>query len=128
MLLFGHVNQEEQIKSISEIPLSDALVRSVATSSLVKIIGHVVVVAIVTMALFEASERMTGFNAGVIYLLSSLGAFYIFFGLVAIYAIYKPHGLALRGVNSGLSFYNKDSHNRMIFWTIHHELFPPDWK
>ena len=87
---------------------------------------HVVVALIGTVALLNASEKMSGFNAGVIYLLFSLGSFYVFFGLVAIYAVYKTRGFALRDVASNYD-YNKDS-DRRTFWIMHRELFPPDWR
>jgi hypothetical protein len=80
MILFGYERRESAIERYSELPLSTPLVHAVARLSLKKMAFHVVVALIGTVALLNASEKMSGFNAGVIYLLFSLDSFYVFFG------------------------------------------------
>lgn len=127
MILFGYSSREDAIERHSQLPLSKAMVRAVARSSLTTMGVHVAVGSVVTLALLEASERMSGLIGGIVYLLFSLSAFYVFFGLIAIYAVFKTRTLALRDVDSSLD-YDKDVERRRTFWTLHRELFPPSWR
>jgi hypothetical protein len=128
MILFGYESKEQATSRYIDINISESLVRSIANSSFIKVGAHTIVGLIISAALYDASDRMRGFNATVIEILSALASFYVFFGLVVLYAIWKTRRQALQAIQSQSSYYNESSERRKTFWTVYRELFPPNWQ
>ena len=108
----------------AQLPLDESTVRYVLASILKSLLIHLGLGVAVVMGLTWIIESSSGPAVVFFEVVTALCSFYVFFGLIALYAHLKTRKYIIRQFPS----YQDKEDGAKTLWHVHRDVFPPAWR